>query len=108
HVRRIMRALAVTSPILWLTDPYHASLIGRFREKLVCYFNFDEFADIVDNRRVKRLIRRQDDELTRRADVTFTTSRAQYDRRRIINPATHFVPSGVDFDLFVRAVTTDL
>jgi glycosyltransferase involved in cell wall biosynthesis len=108
HVRRAMRALSVTSPVLWLTDPYHVSLAGRFGEKLACYHNFDEFADMMDNRRVSRLLRRLDDELTRRADVAFATSRAQCDRRRLLNPATYFVPNAVDFDLFARAVTEDL
>jgi hypothetical protein len=108
HVRRAIRALAVTSPILWLTDPYHVFLVGRFREKLVCYFNFDEFADMVENRRVSRLLRRLDDELTRRADIVFTTSRSQWERRKSVNPRTHLVPNAVDFDLFNRAVTEEL
>jgi glycosyltransferase involved in cell wall biosynthesis len=108
HVRRTMNALGVNSPVLWLTDPYHVSLAGKFREKLVCYYNFDEFADMVDNRRVSRLLRRLDDELTRRADVAFTTSRAQCARRKIVNPRTYFVPNAVDFDLFVQAVIEDL
>ena len=108
HMRRAIRARAVTSPILWLTDPYHVSLVGKFREKLVCYFNFDEFADMVENRRVSRLLRRLDDQLTRRADVVFTTSRAQQDRRKIANPRTYFIPNAVDFELFSRALTEEL
>ena len=108
HVRRALRALAVQSPILWLTDAYHVSLIGRFREALACYFNFDEFADMAANRRVSRLLRRLDAELTRRADVVFATSRAQWERRRLINPRSYFVPNAVDFDMFARAVTEEL
>jgi glycosyltransferase involved in cell wall biosynthesis len=108
HVRRAIRALAVTSPILWLTDPYQMSLVGRCQEKLACYFNFDEFADMADNRRVRGLLRRLDDELTRRVDVVFATSRSQCDRRRIVNPRTHLVANAVDFDLFSRAVTEEL
>ena len=108
HVRRTLRALAIREPILWLTDPYQLPLLGRFGEKLACYFNFDEFADIAANRRVSGLLRRLDDELTRRADVIFATSRSQAERRQRINPQTHFVPNAVDFDLFHRAVTDDL
>jgi len=108
HVRRAMRARSVTSPILWLTDPYHAPLVGRFGEQLACYFNFDEFADMVGNRRVSGLIRRLDDTLTRQADVVFATSRSQRDRRRIINPRTHLIPNAVNFELFSRAATIAL
>ena len=108
HVRRTVRVLTVESPVLWLTDPYHVSLVGRFREKVACYFNFDEFADMVENRRVSRLLRRLDDELARRVDVVFATSRAQWERRRSVNPRTYLVPNAVDFDLFNRAVTEEL
>jgi hypothetical protein len=105
HVRRALRALAVTDPILWLTDPYQLPLLGRFGERLVCYFNFDEFADIAANRRVRHVLRRLDDDLTRRADVVFATSRAQWERRQRLNPRTHLVPNAVDFELFHCAVT---
>jgi glycosyltransferase involved in cell wall biosynthesis len=108
HVWRAMRALAVTSPILWVTDPYHVPLLGRFGEQLACYFNFDEFADMLENRRVRHLLRRLDDELTRRADVVFATSRAQCERRKALNPRTHLVANAVDFDLFHRAVAEEL
>jgi glycosyltransferase involved in cell wall biosynthesis len=107
-VHRAMRALEVEKPILWLTDPYQLPLVGRFGEKLVCYFNFDEFADMLGNRRVRGLLRRLDDELTRRADVVFATSRAQCDRRRELNPRTHLVPNAVDFDAFARAASGSL
>jgi glycosyltransferase involved in cell wall biosynthesis len=108
HVRRALRALAVTSPILWLTDPYQVGLVGRCRERLACYFNFDEFADIAANRRVSPYLARLDAELTRRVDVVFATSRAQCERRRTINPRSHLIPNGVDFDVFARAVTEEL
>jgi glycosyltransferase involved in cell wall biosynthesis len=108
HVRRALRALAATDPILWLTDPYQLPLLGQFGEKLACYFNFDEFADIADNRRVSDLLRRLDDELTRRVDVVFTTSRAQCERRQGLNPRTHLIPNAVDFELFHRAMTGEL
>jgi hypothetical protein len=108
HVRRALRALAVTDSILWLTDPYQLPLLGQFGEKLACYFNFDDFAAIADNRRVSRFLRRLDDDLTRRADVVFTTSRAQWERRQALNPRTHLMPNAVDFEMFHRAVTDEL
>jgi hypothetical protein len=108
HVRRAMRQFGVDAPILWLSLPYDLPLVGRFREKLVCYYNFDELADFVDNRRVRHLIRRLDDELTRRADIVFATSGAQRERRAAINARTYFVPNAVDFELFHRALTEEL
>jgi glycosyltransferase involved in cell wall biosynthesis len=108
HIRRAMRAFDVSAPILWIYNPYHAALPGHFGEKLVCYYNQDEHADMSPNQRVSAILRRLDRELCRRADVIFATSRAQTEHRRAINPATYFVPNGVDFDLFHRALDPSL
>jgi glycosyltransferase involved in cell wall biosynthesis len=107
-IRRVMEALEVKSPILWLYNPGDVDLIGKFGEKLACYYNFDETADITLNVRIKDLIRQLDDELTRRVDVVFATSRAQWEHRKSINPNTYFIPNGVDFELFNRALDPDL
>jgi hypothetical protein len=103
-----MQALKVVSPILWLYSPYHLSLVGKFGEKLSCYMNYDEFANYLTNSRIKELVRWYDDQLTNRVDVVFATSRSQCKVREAINPHTYFIPNAVDFDLFNRAVLSDL
>lgn len=108
HIRRAMRAFEVSAPILWLYNPYHAGLPGHFGEKLVCYFNQDEHADMSPNKRVSTLVRGLDHKMCSKADVIFATSREQVERRRALNPSTYFVPNGVDFDLFHRALDPDL
>lgn len=104
HVRRVMRRLHVEAPILWLYEPRHLQLVGAIGEKLVCYYNYDEYADFVHNVRIRDVLQRYDDELTRRAHVVFASSRAQVRRREAINPHTYFSPNGVDFELFSRAL----
>jgi glycosyltransferase involved in cell wall biosynthesis len=108
HVRQALHALAVERPILWLYDPRHVGLAGQFGEKMVCYYNYDEYPDALHNARVKESMRDYDARLTRRADVVFATSRAQSERRAQLNPHTYFMPNGVDFDLFNRALDADL
>jgi glycosyltransferase involved in cell wall biosynthesis len=107
HVKRTMVALGVEAPILWLYEPRHLHLIGRFQEKLVCYFNYDEMPDFPGNERVRELLRAYDDQLSSRADVIFATSRGQYGRRQKLNPSTYFTPNGVDFDLFHSALAPE-
>jgi glycosyltransferase involved in cell wall biosynthesis len=104
HVRRTMRLLDVRAPILWLYEPRHIDLVGRLGEKLVCYFNYDETADFAGNERVRDLLRAYDNRLSSRADLVFASSRGQAERRRALNANTHFIPNGVDFDLFHRAL----
>ena len=106
HVRRVMKAFDVQEPILWLYSPYQANLVGKFNEKIACYYNYDEFPEFVQNRRVKEILRRYDNLLSSRVDVVFATSRSQWKRRQAVNPNTYFSPNGVDFDLFNRALTS--
>ncbi len=107
HVRRVMKAYAVRTPILWLYSPYQVSLVGKFNEKIACYYNYDEFPDFVQNRRIKDLLREYDNQLSISVDVVFATSRCQWKRRQAVNPDTYFSPNGVDFDLFNRALAPD-
>lgn len=105
HVRRTMKALDVKHPILWLQDPY-TDLVGKFGEKLACYYNYDELADFAQNVRIKQFLRQLDRQMTRRVDVVFATSRAQWRQRQTINAHTYFVPNGVDFEMFNRALVS--
>lgn len=107
QVRRTMRLLHVQSPILWLYEPRHIDLVGRLGEKLVCYFNYDEMADFAGNERVRDLLRVYDNRLSSRADLVFASSRGQAERRRLLNPNTHLIANGVDFDLFHRALAPE-
>ena len=108
HVRHAMKLYNVKDPILWLYSPYHGDLVGKFGEKLACYHNYDEFPDMVPNARVRDVLRQFDNRLSSRVDVVFATSRAQWQRRRAVNPDSYFVPNGVNFDLFNRALSANL
>ena len=104
RLRRAMVALGVRSPLLWICSPSDVGLVGRLGERLACYFNYDEFANFEQNVRIREFVRKQDDELTSRVDVVFATSSSQWQHRRRINPNTHFLPHGVDFELFNQAL----
>lgn len=107
HIRRTMKLLKIRSPILWLYHPDQIGLIGKFGEKIACYYNYDEFANFIQNSRISELLRSLDDQLCRRADVVFATSRSQWERRRAFNPHTYCTPNGVDFDLFNNAIKAE-
>jgi glycosyltransferase involved in cell wall biosynthesis len=108
HIRRAINALQIKNPILWLYSPYQSGLVGKFDEKLTCYFNYDEFADFVSNRRIKDVIRQYEVELCRQVDVIFATSRAQCQVRSAYNAHTYWIPNAVDFDLFNCALLPGL
>jgi len=103
-----MKEIDVKEPILMLYSPYHFGLVGKFGEKLACYHNYDEFPDMAPNVRVKEILGQFDDRLTSQVDVVLATSRAQWERRKVINPNSYFLPNGVDFELFNRALDSGL
>ncbi len=105
HLRRVLRALNVERPILWLYEPRMAGLVGRLGEKLACYFNYDELADFAPNARIRDLLQAYDDQLCRQVDVVFASSTSQSQRRQRLNPNTHFVPNAVDYAHFSQALS---
>ena len=104
HLRRVLRALNVTQPILWLYEPRMGGLVGRLGEKLTCYFNYDELADFAPNARIRDVLQAYDDQLCRKVDVVFASSSSQSQRRQVFNGNTHFVPNAVDYPLFSQAL----
>jgi glycosyltransferase involved in cell wall biosynthesis len=104
HLRRVLRALRVEQPILWLYEPRMGGLVGRLGEKLACYFNYDELADFAPNARIRDLLQAYDDRLCRQVDVVFASSTGQSQRRQRLNPNTHFVPNAVDYPHFSQAL----
>lgn len=105
HIQSVLRKMGVEPSILWVLSPYQHGLIGRFGEKLSCYHNYDEFPEFLTSVRIKKIVQYCDDELTKRVNIVFATSRGQFKRRKKINPNTYFVPNGVDFQLFNKALT---
>ena len=79
---------------------------GR-RPSLVVYHCVDEhsaFPGFVD----PEVVRRYDDELTRRADLVVTTAENLRRAREALNPHTYTVFNAVDMEIFSRALDPDL
>ena len=108
HIRLAIKKFSVKEPILWIYSPYHFGLVGKFKEQLSCYHNYDEFGHFVTNVRIKDLLQNYDNQLTKSVDVVLATSRPQCERRKKINPNSYFVPNGVNFELFNRALSPKL
>lgn len=108
HICWAMRVYDVEAPILWLYSPYHVDLVGKFGEKLACYYVYDEYPDFLHNSRIKQLLRELDNRLSSQVDVVFACSRPLWKRRKAVNVNTYLILNAVDFELFNRALTADL
>jgi len=109
-IRKTANNLGFKKPILWIYHPYAINPNGQFDEKLVCYDCNDDvgffFTQVFSHKR-KRLSM-MEEELTRRADIVFATSKNLFNLRSSQNPHTYFFPSGIDFDLFQKALLPSL
>jgi glycosyltransferase involved in cell wall biosynthesis len=107
-VKRAAARLGLRKPILWLYDPYAIDPVGQFDEKLVCYDCNDDTSSFASLSYKRRNMQVMDTILARRADVVLVTSRELYRKNKELNANVHYLPSGVDFDLFNSALTDDL
>ncbi len=100
-VRRAMRAIGMHRRISWFVVPHPGFLARKLDEELCVYYCIDDYAAHpgVDS----ALIGARDEALSRTADLQFVAPPALLDRKKAINPATHYSPHGVDVDLFRAA-----
>jgi len=103
----VARRLEMHNPILWLYDPY-AIEPGKFGEKLLCYDCNDDTSSFASLAYKRRNMQAQDANLARRADLVFATSRELLRQKKALNDNVHYLPSGVDFELFNKAVSGDM
>ncbi len=95
-VKRILKQLDFTRPVLWVSDYRGADFIGSFNESLVCWDSMDEETGFTESFKEKCKIRRQVRSLTRRADLVFTASKRLYEDKIKLNPDTYLIPNALD------------
>jgi len=103
-LRRAMRQVGIERPITWLFRPDMDDVPGRYGECLLIYHIVDEYTGYadVDPARVEE-IRRRERALIARADLVLVTSRGLLESKGGVNPNTHWVPNGVDYERFAAA-----
>lgn len=107
-IARTARGLGFTNPIVWIYHPYAINPGGEFHEKLVCYDCNDDVGFFFCYHFNKRnRLSGIEEKLAKRADVVFATSKYLYRIRKEQNPNTHYLPSGVDTELFQQARSAD-
>ena len=103
-IAKTAKRLGFTNPIVWIYHPYAINPGGEFDEKLVCYDCNDDVGFFFCYHFNKRnRLSDMEERLAKRADVVFTTSKYLYRIRKEQNPNTHYLPSGVDSELFKQA-----
>lgn len=98
-LRRAVASLGGGSPILYIIHPKFLSpYIGGLGEKLVIYHMLDEYSGYAGANRER--LQREEERILERADVAIAASPSLAERKSRPGRPVHFVPNGVDFDLF--------
>ena len=102
----LLRRLARGMPqpvVLWLYDPFTASLAGRSGEAFAVYDCVDDYVEqaIGPRRRARAAV--ADTRAARLARLVFATTHTLYERKRRINARTHLVPNVGDYEHFLPA-----
>jgi len=104
-LRRTLRHLGMSKPILWLFRPGMVDLVGQFGEKLVIYHIVDEYSAYANHTpESARRTREREVRLAGQADIVFVTSQALWKTKRRLNPHTYLVQNAVDYRTFARII----
>jgi teichuronic acid biosynthesis glycosyltransferase TuaH len=97
QIKQQMRALGITSPLLWINSHDSANLAGQMDERAVIYDITDDWTQFGSPRERKVTIA-QDAALCRRADLTIVCSQALYDSRKNRCREILHLPNGVQLE----------
>lgn len=92
----------IKEPDIWTFLPNSVDLVTQLPHRKLIYYCVDDMSAF--HGVAAEVIRRQDEELTRRADVVFSVSRELHEQKKQWNSSAHYSPHGVDFELFRRAL----
>jgi glycosyltransferase involved in cell wall biosynthesis len=100
-LRRVMKRLKLSDPLLWFHLPHLSMVPGKLASKGTVYYCIDNYSAVqnVDQTAVQRM----DDEMTRVSDIVFVSSRPLYDKKRGMAKRLVLSPHGVDFRHFHAA-----
>jgi glycosyltransferase involved in cell wall biosynthesis len=103
-----MKKMGIESPVLLIWHPQFLDMLDFFPNAVVVYYVYDNLTGYIggdDSRRYE-----EEDELLRRADVTFVLSQELLNKHAEFSANIHLLPNAVDYDLFStsRAESTQI
>jgi glycosyltransferase involved in cell wall biosynthesis len=92
--------MGITKVMLYIWRPNFAPYIGKFNEQLLCYHITDDYSfseiEVSTTKREAYLIRS--------SDIVFILSRTLLEKKGKLNPNSAYLPNGVDFDFYRKAL----
>ncbi len=103
QLKRVMKQLGFKDPILWNYSILHGEAIDFLSHTLHVYDIADVWEGYITNEHGRRLVRWEEERLTRAADIVFPSTEAIQESHLAWNPRHVLVPHGADFEHFAQA-----
>ena len=107
-IAKVARKLGFTSPILWLYNPYAIKPQGHLNEKFICYDCNDDISSFALYAYKRKRLLDIEEDIIQKSNIIFATSPNIYKAKKLKNPNTYYLPSGVEFDHFQKAISPSL
>ncbi len=108
-IKKVANKIGFKNPILWIYHPYAISPDGQFNEQCSVYScNDDVGYFFTQNFNKRKKLSLLEEKLARKVDIVFAPSKNLFELRKSQNLDTHYLPSGIDLDLFKQALKDEL
>ncbi len=94
--------LARLKPVVYFILPEHINIVNRYKPSLVVFDTVDEPSEEFSH------LSRGYYKALRKSDLVLATSEKLFNIARQVNPHSHLVPNGCDYNYFVRAACRSL
>ncbi len=102
QVKRAMRRLRFSRPVNFIFNPPAALVAGALDEDKLVYYCVDEYSAFTGVAAIS--LAQMEETLCRRADLVIVSADELYKSKSRLNPNTHLIRHGVDFEHFRRAL----
>jgi glycosyltransferase involved in cell wall biosynthesis len=104
RIKSLMRNWNFDRPVLLMWHPRHLDMVGRFDEKLVIYYVYDQYSGYIGGNPSRP--DKAEIELLKRSDIVFTLTEGLYEDKKKWAGNIYHLPNAVDYDLFSKSRET--
>jgi len=99
-----LKRQGIMPTVLFLNHPTDLHLAGFFGERVSCWWVYDELSLCSEGSYYSNMLNKIEHKNIHRIDLVLASSRKQCEKRKEIHPNVFYIPNGVDFTYFKRAM----
>lgn len=102
-IRRTMKKLGMSQPLLWINPHYAVHMLGKIGESATIYDVGDDWTSFSQpSEWLRKLVIAEDVELTERADATIVVSERLFEMKKQQSPYLRHIPNGVYVERYTQ------